>query len=514
MQTSLSDPGRSRRLIRVAAASASCITLSAGIAVAQVQPAWSEFQGGPAKAGAVADGPEPGYRVAWRLDVEPGGPGGRFGLSAPVVAEDVAVSVAPDQVIGVDVSSGERSFAVDRDLGPSVPAAVAATDGEPMVVYTEGWGDGPPDESTAESTTDDAAPASPSPTTGNGIDAPVDSHVSAVDLRTQEPLWEPVQLDDVSRTGVTVDGDLAFVGANSGTVAAIDLDTGDVAWRQELDVALVTPLAAAEGLVLAGLQGDRDTQPVIVALDAATGEEAWRYEPTATSAVVSAVSVGDSTVFAIFTGLSETSVVAIDAVDGAQRWSSTVNAAFDIAAPPVVGAGLVSVTDLVGHTRAFDAGSGELVWDFALNAPVFRSVPILVGSHLLVPTLDGELGVIDVEAGELVWRRPADGSSLRALAPAGELIVAVRGGSASGLEALEHDPDAGLVLEPSPTTLFLGRMLGAMAIAALPLLALVMLLGRWLGSRMGPAQLHDGDAYRPDPDEPVRDPWEDEDATP
>jgi hypothetical protein len=138
-----------------------------------------------------------------------------------------------------------------------------------------------------------------------------------------------------------------------------------------------------------------------------------------------------------------------------------------------------------------------------------------VGSHLLVPTLEGELGAIDVETGELVWRRSGDGSSFRSLATAGEVLVAVRGGAQSGFEAYVHDPDAALVREASPTTLALAPMLGAMAVAALGVLALVLLLGRFLARRMGPAFSDDPHPDAADPDaESIRDPWEDEDPTP
>ncbi len=177
--------------------------------------------------------------------------------------------------------------------------------------------------------------------------------------------------------------------------------------------------------------------------------------------------------------------------------------------------GSVYVTDLIGHTRALDAETGEEIWDFAMNSAVFRSVPTLVGSHLLVPTLEGEVGAIDVETGELVWRLPGDGSSIRSLVPAGDMLVAVRGGAESGFEAYEHDPDAALVREASPTTLALAPMLGAMAVAALGVLALVLLLGRFLARRMGPAFGDDPrtEADHPDP-ESIRDPWEDEDPAP
>ena len=102
-----------------------------------------------------------------------------------------------------------------------------------------------------------------------------------------------------------------------------------------------------------------------------------------------------------------------------------------------------------------------------MNATVFRSVPALVGSYLLVPTFEGELGAIDVETGELVWRLPADGvADPRRWRRPARSLVAVRGGADAGFEAYEHDPDAALVREASPTTLALGTMLGAMALVA------------------------------------------------
>ena len=91
----------------------------------------------------------------------------------------------------------------------------------------------------------------------------------------------------------------------------------------------------------------------------------------------------------------------------------------------------------------------------------------------------------------------------------------IRGGVRSGLEALEHDPTVALVAEASPTTLALGRMLGAMALAVVPVLAVVLSLGRMLTRRMGPAFPDDDEpgAAAPD-DEPIADPWEEGEPSP
>jgi outer membrane protein assembly factor BamB len=487
-----------------------------GAALAQAAAGWTQFQGGAARTGATADGPEPGFRQRWRTPVAPGGPDDRFGLSAPVIADTVAVVVGPEQVLGIDLASGEESFTVARDLGPSVPAAIATVDGAIAIVYTEGWGDGPPVAPGADETSTAPTSATPTPSpssTGAGDDDGAEGHLAAIDIGDQRPLWPPVPLDGVSRTGVTVLDGTAFVGVNDGTVTAVDLARGTVAWQQQLGGQLATPLAATDGLVFVGLQGDRDTQPVIIALDAATGEERWRHEPQAPSALVSAVSAGDGSIFAVFTGLSETSVVAIDLADGTERWSRRAGGTIDPSAPPVVSDDAVYLTDLAGHTRALDTATGEDRWDFASNTLVLRGAPILVGSTLLVPAVDGEIDAIDVSSGRLVWRRAADDAPVRALASSGEFLVAVRGGVRSGIEAYEHDPDVTLLQEASPTTLALGRMLGAMAIATVPLIAAVVLLGAWLARRMGPAFPEEpGDDA--DDGEPIRDPWEDEEPSP
>jgi hypothetical protein len=512
VQTSHPQRASARRALRTVALTLGIVVLVcvwAGAALAQAAAGWSQFQGDAARSGATADGPEPGFRQVWRTPVAPGGPGERFGLSAPVIADGVAVVVGPEQVLGLDLASGEDSFTVARDLGPSVPAAIATIDGATSIVYTEGWGDGPP---AALGTDETSAPPTRSPGLGGEVDEDdVEGHLAAIDIVDQRPLWPPVPLGGVSRTGVTVLDGTAFVGVNDGTVTAVDLARGDVAWQQPMGAQLATPLAATEGLVLVGLQGDRDTQPVIVALDALTGEERWRHEPQAPSALVSAVSAGEGSIYAVFTGLSETAVVAVDLADGAERWSRRASGTIDPSAPPVVGDDAIYVTDLAGHTRAFDAATGEEGWDFASNTLVLRGAPILVGSTLLVPAVDGQIDAIDVATGLLVWRRAPDDAPVRALASAGEFLVAVRAAGLSGIEAYEHDPDMALLQEASPTTLALGRMLGAMALATVPLIAAAVLLGAWLSRRMGPAFLDEAGDEPDDPgDAPIRDPWEEE----
>ena len=63
--------------------------------------------------------------------------------------------------------------------------------------------------------------------------------------------------DAVSRTGVTVDGDTAFLGDNAGHVYAVAVATGEIRWTADAGGFLTTPPAVSNDLVIVAVQGDR-----------------------------------------------------------------------------------------------------------------------------------------------------------------------------------------------------------------------------------------------------------------
>jgi outer membrane protein assembly factor BamB len=439
-----------------------------------------------------------------------GGPADQYGVSAPVVAGDTIVVVGSEQVIGVEAASGDQAWTVDRDPGPSVPAAIATVDGAEAVVYTEGFGDGPPDPN--ESSAPSSAPASVSPSAtasgsgpGSGAEeapgaARFDSHLAAFDLRTREPLFKPVPLYAVSRTGVTVDGNMAFVGANGGRVYAVDLTDGSIAWNVELGRPLTSPLTVAAGTVVVGLQSTQASRlPTVVALSAANGEEAWRVDDDAAAAIVSTAAADDNTAYVAFSGSQESSVDAIDLETGDRTWRARLPRLFDptATAPPVITDDAVYVTDALGVTFALDPATGARAWDFALNQNVFRAAPIAVAGHVLVGTIDGDFVALETATGQLVWRSEATGRPIRAMAVAGDRLVMVRAGADAGLEAYVHDLDGTLVRVVSPTTPDPGMLALNIGVAGVVVAGLTLALGRLLTRRMGPAFHDEADA---DPD--------------
>ncbi|MBA3691173.1 MAG: PQQ-binding-like beta-propeller repeat protein [Actinobacteria bacterium] len=479
---------------------AAILALTAAPAVAQGTLAsgdWLQFQADAAHAGSVPDGPQPAFRQAWRFDP---GLSGRFGVSAPVIAGDLVVTVAPHAVYGMELATGQQRWLLDRDFGPSVPPAIARDATGTVLLYTEGFGANPPAEAFPSSTPSPSSPGTaPTPSTSEaGSDAAgaaFDSRVVAVDLTTRRPVWDaPVQLEAVSRTGVTVEGSGAYVGDDDGTVTAIDLASGAVEWTYDGPGPVVTPIGAAEGTLVLSTQPRPGEPAVVIALDRSDGSERWRFQPTTLPFIATVPAIAGDAVTLGFSDQTGSRARALALADGTPRWETAANSQFSPLTSLVPTATTVIAVDAYGQAYALDPSEGEPVWDYALNTVAVRSVPVLIGSSLLVPTDGGELVAIDVDSHQLVARTAGSGPRgyLGPMAVAARLVVAVKGGHHPGLVAFEHDPDAPLLSIASPTVLALGPMMADLAIALLPLLLLLGLGGRWLHARLGPAFADEG----------------------
>lgn len=463
-------------------------------AAGQSAEAWTQFQGDGAHVGFASDAVAPPYRPAWRFDP---GLAGRFGVSPPVVAGDLAVTVGPRAVYGVELTTGEAAWEIPRAYGPSVAPAIATGGSGDVLIYSEGYGARPPRQAYASGTPTPSAsaPAAPSPSTGTSDasddgEAATDTRVVAVDLATRKPLWDAaVELPAVSRTGVTIDGDTAYVGDDDGIVTAIEVSTGDVRWTFDAPGPVSTAIAAAGGSVVLSTQPEQDEPAVVIALAAADGSESWRFGETSGPFVASIPVISGDTVYLGFLDAAGSRLRALALEDGAERWARAVTSQLSYLTVPIVTSDAVYAIDVSGQVHAVSPSSGEELWDYAINAFVPRAVPALASGTLLVPTSRGSLLAIDTESHDLVARTAATGPQghLGALAVTPTVIVAVKGGHRPGLVAFDHDDGTALVSQPSPTVLDPGTMIANFAVAALPVLLLLALAGRWLRRRIGPA---------------------------
>jgi outer membrane protein assembly factor BamB len=455
---------------------------------------WPQFQGNAFHDG-LSDGPVAPLKVAWtRRSISLESDDAVTGLSSPSIASDgTIVVVAPGAVKTFDGADGTELLSVQRDLGPANQPAVADGPDGPIVVFTEGFGD--------EGPTATATP-SPSPSPDDG-ESSFDSHVRAISLATGKDVWPtPVQLEDIVQTPVAVDGSTAYVGDVGGRVTAIDVATGEVRWTGDVGSVVTGAVTVDDDRALATAFGGREETSEIVAFDAETGEERWRASREDASNLVSTPVVADGRIL-VLDALG--GVLAFDADDGRSLWrSEVINPIAPSGQPfllqgvgasaPVSADGRVFAVDVTGRAYAFDAETGALLWDHALNDPTRFSPPLLTDDQLLVTTDSGTLSAIDAATGHLRWSVGAGAEFLRGLADAGDELVGATGLEDGGLVAFSADPDGTLVDDPSPTTQDVGALLVAFLLGGLLLGALVLLLARPLQRRLAPVAVPTDDS--------------------
>ena len=490
----ITDTSRAPYRSLVAAVSAVLVIGTPVVAWAE----WPQFQGDAAHDG-ITDGPVAPFAVAWtQRDISLENDDAVTGLSSPSIAPDgTIVVVAPGAVKTFDPVDGAELLSVERDLGPANQPAVADGSDGPIVVFTEGFGNEGPSAT--------ASPG-PSPSPTEEDDEEFDSHVRAIALDTGEDVWTtPIPLEDIVQTPVTVDGSTAYVGDVGGRVTAIDVTSGEVRWTAEVGSVIPGAITVADGRALVTAFGGRNEASEVVAFNAETGEEAFRASLEEASKLVSTPVVAEDRIL-VLDALG--GVLAFDATDGSSLWRTEVinpiapsGQPFVLpgvgAAAPVSADGHVFAVDLTGRAYAFDAESGALLWDHALNDPSRFSPPLLADGQLLVPTDSGTLSAIDMETGHLVWEVDGGADFLRGLADAGDRIVGATGFDDGGLVAFEADPDGALLDEPSPTTFDVGAFVAGFVLGGLLLGVAVLLLARPLQRRLAPSSMPVDDELDP-----------------
>jgi outer membrane protein assembly factor BamB len=446
----LPKPRSLRRALALASLLSAGLSLAAApAALATLTPAappivWSQFQGDPAHTGALpanATTPEPPYARAWRFSF----PGSDQGVSAPVIAGDVAVAVGSTAVYGVDDTSGGLLWQVPRTGGPITAPALANSDNADLVLFTEG-------------------PEAAS------------SKLIAFDLKTQKTVWEAT-IGEVSGSGVTVDGATAFVGDDTGKVRAFDVKTGKETWTSEGVGRVEAPVAVSGGLVYVASRELSQGNARIRALDETTGAQKWSFSQQGLTSG-SAVAVSDGLAVA---GFTDRLARAFDAQTGAGKWASLLSSAVSPRAAPAAAPGATFIADLSGTVERFSSTSGDRIWDYRFNGIrplpipylVFAGSPAYVHSSVLIGLGDGRLAAISVATGHLVWASDTGPGALGAIALGDGVVVVAKGGADSGLVGFRPDPSGKLLDVPSPTQLDPPKLLENYAIAFVVVFGLV-----------------------------------------
>lgn len=215
------------------------------------------------------------------------------------------------------------------------------------------------------------------------------------------------QGDNYTEITPAVDGGFVFAASEDGDVAAVNSLSGDVVWREELEVNITGGVGAGDGIVMIGTQ---DAE--IVVLDQAEGGVIWRSRVS--SEVLSQPQTnGDVVVAQTVDG----KLVALDREDGTQRWT------YETTLPALTLRGTSSPIITPDNTVIAGFSNGVLVsvaaedgvwsWEERVAVPdgqyeVERVIDIdgdllLDGARILASSYQGNIMAFDTLTGRIVW---------------------------------------------------------------------------------------------------------------
>ena len=240
--------------------------------------------------------------------------------------------------------------------------------------------------------------------------AGVDNVVTAVDLKSGELAWRHAQRLDPGRSAElelygaptpVVAGDLVLSGFSDGTVTALDHDTGDIVWQRRVgegqypDI-LGSPLMVGDDIVVAGY-----SEP-LVGMHAASRNVRWRLDVGGAGAPLAGGGQGarpDGTLGGasqhafIYHGGEDGILRCVDARTGALVWEWDSETASALTEPVATEAGVL-VGAAAGSVYLVDATSGERTWAWE---PGFH-----ISGVTVPPAVGGRQAVAVTNAGNIV----------------------------------------------------------------------------------------------------------------
>lgn len=190
------------------------------------------------------------------------------------------------------------------------------------------------------------------------------------------------------------------LGTEDGTLLALDLGSGEVAWEQSLGEKRMAHALATDGERL--FVGCEDTHSIpvpgksLLASDARTGQEVWQVPTEAHSLSAAAVAAGN-----VYFTTSNGWLHAVDAATGQKRWA--VEHPVWGPAPPAVGEGVVCAGGRGETLVAYATADGAELWRFSADG--WFAAPLLIGAGCVYALCwDDHLYVLDAHTGRLMWR--------------------------------------------------------------------------------------------------------------
>jgi outer membrane protein assembly factor BamB len=230
--------------------------------------------------------------------------------------------------------------------------------------------------------------------------------------------------------GTAEEGELVFVGSNSGTLWGLDVEDGDRVWEWTPEVEISANPLVACGSAGSVAAGSFYSAPVLVdnylymgaydgkvyAVDTDSREEVWRFETD--GPIVGDVVIADNT---LFVGSADGRLYALDLAglgnasengtgdDGepALKWPQPFETGDKVWTMPVVADGIVYFGSLDKKFYAVKADTGEPAWDepFETDGGIAAEA-LVVDGVVYFGSFDDMFYALDASTGRPVWPAP------------------------------------------------------------------------------------------------------------
>ncbi|RME61828.1 MAG: pyrrolo-quinoline quinone, partial [Alphaproteobacteria bacterium] len=252
------------------------------------------------------------------------------------------------------------------------------------------------------------------PVVAEGVLYAVDTQatVSALNANSGDVIWRQQIRVKKEKKGIAFGGGVAvgdgrlFVTTGYGVIAALDAVSGREIWRNNIVIPFRGPPGYGDGRVFAVTQDNQ-----LFAFSADDGVILWDHVGIAESAGImgtAAPAIAGDTVVAAF---SSGEVVAFRAENGRIAWADTLSrsgrvtalaALSDVDGDPVIDRGTVYAISHAGRMAAIDFATGNRIWENNLGG---IATPWVAGDFIYVVTADSEVVCLLRRDGRIRWVR-------------------------------------------------------------------------------------------------------------
>lgn len=231
--------------------------------------------------------------------------------------------------------------------------------------------------------------------------------VAKIDLRSGQAIWK-VSAPSKLSAGVGTDGSVTVVASSSGEVFAFD-DSGQPKWTARATSDVTIPPVVGGGVVVVR-SGDYRIQ----AFDINSGERVWSVQRPGPALALRAGSQMVMTEGLVITGFLGGKLLAISAANGNVQWEGTVavprgasdlERLTDVVGAPQLAGALMCAVAYQGRMVCFDVSAGgRIVW-----AKDFSSASgMTMDQHLAyAPDHNSIVSGFAIENGNLIWKQDA-----------------------------------------------------------------------------------------------------------